>query len=145
MLQMDSNRAVASIAGATLASSRAFVDGLVATQERNVEFALGLFSGSFGMLAGQAEANRSATLAMMELAEGSFKVYSNLFYPPVSGGGYPRAGRELPIEDYDRLGVEEIGHRLGNLGVREVERLRAHERLHKNRPTMLERLDRVLV
>ena len=145
---MDSNGGAKWMTGAALASYRAFVDGFVTAQERNVEFALGLLSGSVGMLAGQAEANRSATLAMMELAEGSLKVYSGLLHAPISGRGNPRderAGRELPIEDYDRLGVEEIGHRLGELGVREVEQLRAHERLHKIRSTRLERLVRALV
>lgn len=51
----------------------------------------------------------------------------------------------LPIEDYDRLSVEQIVSRLGALNSSQIEQLRAYEKRHKNRQSLLERLDHSLV
>jgi hypothetical protein len=57
-----------------------------------------------------------------------------------------RAGRSqdrgLPIDDYDRLTVDEVRRRLRTLGPAEIRRVRSYERRHKNRSTLLEALDR---
>ena len=57
----------------------------------------------------------------------------------------PRDDERLPIEDYDRLGVEEISRRLGPLDAAEVGRLRRYERRHEKRAALMERFDRSLV
>jgi hypothetical protein len=49
------------------------------------------------------------------------------------------------VEDFDRLGVEELGGKLEGLCARDVERLKDHERRTRNRRAVMERLDRALV
>jgi hypothetical protein len=50
--------------------------------------------------------------------------------------------RHLPIEDYDRLTVPQVLRRIERLPARDVRRIEAYERRHKNRSTLLEALDR---
>jgi hypothetical protein len=49
---------------------------------------------------------------------------------------------DFPIERYDELNVEEIGYHLDDLSAAEIRRVREYEKLHKNRETLIERLDR---
>ncbi len=136
---------------ATWAPYRAFVEGTVAAQEPYMRLAAGL-------LASQAEVGRFAARVLVEQAEQQREAYrllvkeSSRAYKvsprvPASGGRGSPASREteLPIEGYDRLGVEEVDRQLVGLNAREVVQLRSYERRHKNRLAMLERLDRSLV
>lgn len=143
--------------GATGRSYRSLMEGVAAAQARNMEFVLGWIGGSVKMLGSQAEIG----LRMMEtvaeqtrkqqevsraLVEGAVKTFAGLSQAPlVHEAGADRNGRSLPIDDYDRLSVGEISSRLGRLTAREVEELKAYEKRHKNRVTLLERLDRALV
>jgi hypothetical protein len=52
--------------------------------------------------------------------------------------------RNLPIEDYDRLTVDEIEKKLDSLGKREIRRIRDYEEKHRNRKTLMEVLERRL-
>ena len=51
----------------------------------------------------------------------------------------------MPVEDYDRLSIEEISRRLKKLSSDEIMKLKAYEEGHKNRASLLERFDRALV
>ena len=63
------------------------------------------------------------------------------------GEASPPGGRDsgLPVDDFDRIGVEELDRELEGLCARDVERLKAHERRAGNRRAVMERLDRALV
>jgi hypothetical protein len=50
--------------------------------------------------------------------------------------------RNLPLGDYDKLTVDEVKRRLDDLAPREVRRIETYERMHKNRSTLLDALDR---
>ena len=57
-----------------------------------------------------------------------------------------RAGRSpdrgLPLDDYDKLTVDQVKRRLDDLAPRELRRIESYERKHKNRSTLTEALDR---
>ncbi|MCW5621400.1 MAG: hypothetical protein KIS79_09875 [Burkholderiales bacterium] len=59
-----------------------------------------------------------------------------------------RAGRgpdrDLPLEQYERLTIPQIMRRLEGLSYAEVRTLERYERQHKNRKTLLQRLERRL-
>lgn len=130
---------------------RKVIEAATAVQEQNVRIAM----DTFGMLAGQAgasrallEHSRARQEALLSLAEGSFEAYSGLFYGHVPKEEAAPAGgdvSEVPIDGYDRLGVEELGPRLEGLCVGDVERLKDYERHTRNRHAVMERLDRALV
>lgn len=134
------------MAGTALGSYQAAVSGVMAAQESYVRFAWGWI-----------EQSQKQQEAFQALAEESFRFYTGLFYtavpspPSVSPDVSPDVSRnggeepELPIEDYDRLTVEEVVGNLGELNAVEVKQVKAHERQHKNRATLIERLDRSLV
>jgi hypothetical protein len=52
--------------------------------------------------------------------------------------------RNLPIPDYQGKTVPEIARRLDDLSADQVKRIRAYEKRHKNRKTLLERIERRL-
>jgi hypothetical protein len=132
---------------------RTFVEAAVAIQKQNARFALGMFGYPVGMLAaGQAEAtrallehSRAQQEALNALAERSLKAYVPHGRAPEGVASRDGSAPELPVEDYDRLDVEGLERRLEGLCVRDVERLKAHERRTRNRRTMMERMDRALV
>ena len=55
------------------------------------------------------------------------------------------SGWGAPIEDYDELTVDEAAQRLEGLEEDALKELRAYERKHKDRTTMLEQIDRELL
>jgi hypothetical protein len=117
------------LAGARREYYRTFAGSVLAVQEQNMRFAVGMFGNTVGMLA-------------------AFNTHASLLYGHRPEEVAPRAGdraSRLPVDDYDRLGVEELGHRLEGLCVRDVEQLKAHEKRTRNRHSMMERLDRALV
>ena len=113
-----------------LKSYLAVLDGVTAIQKQNMLLALGWIEDSFIMFEKQAEINLRLLGIMTEQARRQQETTDR---------------DVLPIEDYDRLSVEEICPRLEQLDAREVEDLRAYEQRHKNRGLLLERLDRALV
>jgi uncharacterized protein (TIGR02271 family) len=48
----------------------------------------------------------------------------------------------LPLEGYDELTVEEAKKKIGRLSEEELKKVRSYEKKHKNRKTLIERLDR---
>ena len=58
---------------------------------------------------------------------------------------WPIGGSSLPLEDYDELTVQEMSKKLEDLIEQEVRAIRSYEKRHKNRETLLERLDRALI
>jgi hypothetical protein len=54
------------------------------------------------------------------------------------------AGRGLPIQGYEHLTVPEVTRRLASLTPSELRRVGEHERMHKNRASLLRTLDRAL-
>lgn len=130
---------------------RTLVEAAVAVQEQNVKVTmdvLGMLAGQPGATRAFLEHSREQQEAFWALAEGSFKVCVGLPHDQVpEEETSPAVGRspELPVDDYDRLGVEELGRKLEGLCARDVERLKDHERRTRNRRAVMERLDRALV
>lgn len=52
--------------------------------------------------------------------------------------------RDLPIDDYQHLTVDEVESKLSGLDKGELKEIRDYEKKHKNRKTLLEALDREL-
>ncbi len=52
--------------------------------------------------------------------------------------------RDLPVENYRHLTVDEIVEKLGPLSREEIEEVKSYEQHHKKRKTLLERIDRML-
>lgn len=139
-------------------SYETFVDAVAAAQARSMKFALGWIGSSVEMCKTQAEINLRVLEAVAEqlrkqqevsrtLVSESVKTFVDLPYPPLPHTAEPEmdGNGSLPIEDFDRLSVEEISLRLRELDAREVEEIKTYEKQHKNRAVMLERLDRALV
>lgn len=146
-------------------SFRVVMDGAAATQQQNVSLIRSWMDTpaetperASSAFEEQMEINYRTTRALAEqlgrqqeamraLMLESSKVYMGLL--PVSprsrgAGGQSHSG-DLPIDNYDGLGVEEIAGRLGDLNGSEIERLRMYEKQHRNRDQVLERLDLSLV
>ena len=51
------------------------------------------------------------------------------------------AQQELPLNDYDSLGVKEITSKVRGLSKEEVEEVLAYEKRHENRKTLVESLE----
>jgi hypothetical protein len=127
---------------------RTLVEAAIAVQEQNVKVTmdmLGMLTGQPGATRAFLEHSREQQEAFWALAEGSFKTCLGLGAP--EGEASATGGRDpgLPVEDFDRLGVEELGRKLEGLCARDVERLKDHERRKGNRRAVMERLDRALV
>lgn len=50
--------------------------------------------------------------------------------------------RNLPIQDYQHLTVDEVVSRLEGCSKKQVEKIERYEKDHKNRKTLIEQLDR---
>ena len=50
--------------------------------------------------------------------------------------------RNLPIKDYDRLTVDQVLKKIGSFSRSEVQKIKAYEQKHKNRKTLLEKMDK---
>jgi len=50
--------------------------------------------------------------------------------------------RGLPLRDYERLTVKQVMGKLGSLSGREIEKIERYEKQHKNRSTLIDRLER---
>jgi hypothetical protein len=130
----------------------ALVEATIAVQGRNVRVTmdmLGMLTGQPGATRAFLEHSREQQEAFWALAEGSFKTCF-LGLPPgrtAEGEASPAGGRDtgLPVDGFDRIGVEELDRELRGLCARDVERLKDHERRAGNRRAVMERLDRALV
>lgn len=143
---------------------RTFLEEVRELQDRNVEFVLGTIDGSAEIVKLQADLGaRMAKTFVRQTAEQqrTFNVLAGmpagicaeLLRAPApvgvagrrsSAGNGAGDASDLPIEDYDRLSVEEVGQRLAELDASELEDLMDYERRHKNRTSMLERFERAL-
>ena len=163
------NRSVEQLAEVTLGAWQAVADAAARQQEQASRLALGWTERSMEMLRGQAEAHHRLvkTLtaqsekqaeALWALTRESTEVWMDLLFAPLpssrqemevtEGTFRPKEGREdgrrVPIENYDRLSIEEISRRLENLRSDEITELKAYEEQHKNRASLLERFNRAL-
>ena len=156
------NKAAEQLAKTTSDSYKTIIDHTVAIGERNVRFVQNTLDGSIRELRSQAESNRAMTQELVERAERqrdafqtlfeeSVDAYMDLLYAPLS---YYRQGLRLvetevteggfPIRNYDDLTVEQISKQLDNLSAAEIREVRAYEKQHKNRETLIEQFDRKL-
>lgn len=130
---------------------RTLVEAAIAVQEQNVKVTmdmLGMLTGQPGATRAFLEHSREQQEAFWALAEGSFKTCLGLPQDGALEGEASSTGARdsgLPVEDFDRLGVEELDRKLEGLCARDVERLKDHERRTSNRRAVMERLDRALV
>ena len=148
----------------SVGSYKTLMDTTVALQERNVWFALGIIDGSLGELRQQAESNQTTSRGLPEgrqsalqtLVGGPVNTYMGLLFAPfhhvpegpryIGPEGFDGgANSSLPIDNYDKLTLEDVSEKLGDLSGQEVRAVRSYERRHKNRGELLERLDRALV
>lgn len=124
--------------GVILESQRALMNGAASIQEQNMKLALGLIEQS------QKQSEVFQTLALRSMG-----TYISPFYAPTFNSRVKLEtngnGRNLPVESYDQLSVEEVSRRLKELDADEVEELKAYEKSNKNRVTFIERFDRSLV
>jgi hypothetical protein len=111
------------------------IDHAVALQERNMGFARGVFEATAREYRERAEANRTMARELVERAEeqrdafravveGSFDAYRNVLRVPLS---YYEEGLRWAAPGGD---------------AKDVEKVRAYEKHHKNRETLLARIDR---
>jgi hypothetical protein len=121
--------------GTPLESYRTVISASIAIQELYMKRALGWI-----------EQSQKQQEAFLMLTGESIRAYTSLLGVDVlrdevhSGNGES----ELPIEDYDRLSVEEVSREVKELDAGEVEELKAYEKNNKNRFTLVERFDRSL-
>lgn len=125
------NRAAERLARVNQESLRALAEGALAVQRQNAR----LYREWAGLSSAMVEESVRMCFALSRVP---------FSYVPVD----PRGGdgdQDLPVPDYDRLDVDEVVSRLEGLTAREVEKLEEYEKHHKNRPVLVERMDRSLV
>jgi hypothetical protein len=136
MMDQEMNRAAERLARVNQESLRALAGGALAVQRQNAKLY-----------------RDWAELSSAMVGE-SVRMCLALSWAPLSYGARldPRDAESsveedpaLPVADYDQLDVDEVVRRLEGLSARDVERLEAYEKHHKNRPVLVERMDRSLV
>lgn len=132
---------------AALESWRTATEHAARQQRHAAAMVLDWAESSMALLRAQAAANCMLIDACTEMIRLPFSDGAQEWH---ANGGTRRDeratnGQGPPLEDYDRLSVEEICARLPDLDYQAVESIRAYEMAHKNRRTLLERLDRSLV
>ncbi len=158
------NRAAEAFVERTADSYKVVLDHMIGLQDRNVQYVRGLFEGFASEVRHQVNANRVITRELVERAEEQrdtlravveepLHAYWNLAFTPLS---YYKEGIEqaervtpvsdintgLPIANYDELNVGEISQKIDNLSVEDLRKVRAYEKGHKNRDTLVEQIDR---
>jgi hypothetical protein len=163
------NRAAETLLERTADSYKTVVDHTVGMQERNVRFFRGVLEDFAGEVRHQAEANRTLTQELVDRAEtqrevfqsiveDSFNAYWNVASAPLSyyKEGLQQVERQvepqaaavshittgLPIARYDELTVAEVSDKLDGLSVDDLKKVRAYEKGHNNRNTLIEQIDR---
>lgn len=157
------NRATSELAEVTRETCRALADGAFAVQQRNAKLVLSWVEHSVEALRDQAEANRQTMQVLVQQSEKQQEALQTLAGESVKAGmdflfSLLSPSRQEPrteapedgaddrplIESYGELTVEKISERIGALSKEEIEHLRAYEKKHKNRTSLLERFDRAL-
>lgn len=129
----DLNRAAERLALVNQESLRALAEGALAFQRQNAKLYRDWAELSSAMVG-------ESVRMCFALSRTPFS------YVPVDPRGSNGNGeQDLPVPDYDRLDVDEVVRRLEGLTAREVEKLEEYEKHHKNRPVLVERMDRSLV
>ncbi|QIN84314.1 hypothetical protein GBA63_17915 [Rubrobacter tropicus] len=136
MLEFEMNRAAERLARANQESLRALAGGALAVQRQNAKLYQDWTEISSAMVEESVRMCVALSWAPFYYASGS---------GPRGADGGDEKGRDLPVADYDQLDVEEVVRRLEGLTAREVEKLEEYEKHHKNRPVLVERMDRCLV
>jgi hypothetical protein len=81
------------------------------------------------------QATRQGLQAVQESAEQADQ-FARQASAQVAGNG------ELPIQDFDNLSVSEASQKLNGLSEDELKKVRAYEKQHKNRDSLVEQIDR---
>lgn len=50
--------------------------------------------------------------------------------------------RNLPIANYDGLSVDQVAKKISSLSRQEIQRVKSYEKKHKNRKTLMEKLEK---
>lgn len=155
------NKAAKEFAERSAESYKAVLDHVVGLQERNLRYVRGVTEGFVGEVRRQAEANRAMTREFAEkqgdafrtVVEESLDAYWDFAFAPFS---YYREGIEQveqvaavsdisagrPIANYDELNVNEVAQKLEDLPLEDLKKVRAYEKSHKDRDTVVEQIDR---
>jgi signal transduction histidine kinase len=80
--------------------------------------------------------------SFQQMTQEVMSTYSRLFNIPLSYAKEGIRDARFPIEDYDKLTVEEVSVGLDSLSAEELREVRDYEERNKNRETILEQLDR---
>ena len=163
------NRAAETLLERTADSYKTVVDHTAGIQERNVRFLRGVLEDFAGEVRHQAEANRALTQELVDRAEtqrevfqsiveDSFNAYWNVAFAPISyykealqqveqqverqAAAVSHITTGLPIAHYDELTVAEVSDKLDGLSVDDLKKVRAYEKGHNNRNTLIEQIDR---
>lgn len=129
----DMNRAAERMARVNQESLRALAEGALAVQRQNAK----LYREWAELSSAMVEESVRMCFALSRVP------FSYVPVDPWGSGG--NGDEDLPVPDYDRLDVDEVVSRLEGLTAREVEKLEEYEKHHKNRPVVVERMDRSLV
>lgn len=168
------NAAAEQLVETTWDTYKTLVGHALSLQQRNERFVRQMVDDSIEELRRQAEENQSMTRELLELAEDQreafreaveasvLDAYTRFLFSPFTPLSYYRErmqSREpgsiaesitsggndsLPLEGYDELSVSQVSGSLEGLSEHEVRVIRAYEQRHKNRETLLRRLDREL-
>lgn len=165
-----SNQAAEQLAETTWDAYKTLVNHTLGLQRRNARFVQEMVDDSIEELRRLAERDQSMTRELLELAEDQreafreiveasvLDAYTNFLFAPFTPFSYYRErtlsarpgsaenednGR-LPLEGYDELSVREVLERLEGLSGLEIQTLRSYEQRHKNRRTLMQRLDQRL-
>jgi exonuclease VII large subunit len=80
--------------------------------------------------------------SFQQMTQEVLSTYTQLFNIPLSYAQEGLRSARFPIEGYDKLTVEEVSGRLGDLSIEELRVVRDYEERTNNRDTILEQLDR---
>ena len=131
----DMNRTAERLARVNQESLRALAEGALAFQRQNAKLYRDWAELSSAMVGESVRMCFALSRAPFSYAPAD----------PLGPGGNGEQDPDLPVPDYDRLDVDEVVRRLEGLTASEVEKLEEYEKHHKNRPVLVERMDRSLV
>lgn len=163
MDRTSTNEAAEQLIEATWDTYKTLVGHALSLQQRNERFVRQMVDDSIEELRRQAEANRSMTRELLELAEDQreafreaveasvLDAYARFLFSPFTPLSYyrerTRSGEpgsvaesvtsggngSLPLEGYDDLSVSQVARRSEGLSRHEIRTIHAYEQRHKNR------------
>jgi hypothetical protein len=143
-------------------SARIFTDYTVKAQELNTQFARRAVETWIDGLRKQTELSQDVAQELFGRAEEQADAYRHFFGQwgnfPMGGFPFQKQGMHLvdaaarsaeetlatatfPIAGYDEKNVDEISARLDGLSAEQIRHLRAYEKAHKNRQSLIDRFD----